>query len=123
MHAPPDGTRSPDPGGGPPSGPWGCLKLGLFGLGTLFLSLGLPSLLAALAIPGAGLGPWGCLLLPAWALTPLLCSLLLIQAAYGLEKPRGELSTSLVVAAAAAFVGLVWVIVTAVLLFGGGWRW
>jgi hypothetical protein len=119
MHAPQDGTQGSDPGreDRPLRGAWGCLQVGLLLLAALCLQVGLASLLAALAIPGAGLGPWRCVLLPAWALTPLLCSLLLFQAAHRLEKPGAEASNALVVAAAAVFVGLAWVAVTAALVF------
>jgi hypothetical protein len=124
MHPPQDGTQGHDPGSEdrPLQGAWGCLQVGLSLLGASFLPLGLASLFAALAIPGAGLGPWWCLLLPAWALTPLLCSLLLVQAAHRLDNPGAEASTALVVAAAAVFVGLAWLAMTVAILTGGGLR-
>jgi hypothetical protein len=122
VYPPLGGTPGPVTAGSPqpPGGVWRHLRGWLTALGlTLNLLLGC---LGLHGFTAATAGSWWQLLLLAWVLVPLVSGLLSLEAAHGLKKPGGEASTSLVVAAAAAFVGLAWVGVTVALLLGGGLR-
>jgi hypothetical protein len=122
MHTPQDGTPGPgsDGRGEPPMGVQGCLVLGMALLAIHLLPLGLMGVFAALRLAALGPEPWWSLLLLAWAFTPVLCGLLLFRAAFRLGRPGVDASASLVMAAAAAFVGLAWVAVTVALMLGVG---
>jgi hypothetical protein len=128
LHPPPDDTLGPDPGGerDPPGDSWGHLRGWLTFLAFVFLLLGtggvLSCCLLGLMVFSLGAEPGWHLLALAWAVTPFVASVLLLRAADSLKRPWAESGASLVVAAAAAFVGLTWVAVTAAFLLRGDFR-
>jgi hypothetical protein len=112
------------PGGLPrPAIGWRALRVCLTLLALALYLLGALGLLRAcldLEIGLTRLGLGWLLLFVVWAVAPFASAVLLFRAANRLREPGAEASASLVVAAAAAFVGLAWVGVTVALLLGGG---
>jgi hypothetical protein len=94
------------------------LGLGSVGMAGICCSAGMGWLLMPQQAPGpfqvlAVLGMYG---------IPLTAGILLIRAMWRIGQPEQDAGISLVVAAAAAFVGLAWIAVTAAVLLGGGLR-
>jgi hypothetical protein len=136
MSSHPDASLGPDGSGQvpPPDSAWRHLRGWMAVLGVLFMLFGGVSLSFTCCVGGIvwlfwdmrlpvglldGVALYG-LLLVAWAVTPAGCGILLLRGADRLaRRPPGESAVFLVVAAAAAFVGLAWVAVTTALLLGG----
>jgi hypothetical protein len=102
----------------PPTRGWKALGWAMETLGTLFLMAGSVSIIFVLSIVPLPAGTWllTAMLLLGWMLAPIISGALLLYASIRLAGSTRGLSTWLVVAAAAAFVGLAWAAMTAAIL-------